>query len=111
MKRSLLYAVLIAGGLVGCEVMNSGAPPINSEMMKAAAANGNSPEVIASGRSLLATRCTSCHSLEPVAAYTPTQWRANVVRMSNRAGLRDDEAQKIIAYLVAARESQNDTTQ
>lgn len=104
--QTYLYFSLLASGLAGCEALKSGAPAINSQMTKAAMANGDSIETLAAGRSLLATRCTSCHSLEPIAKYTPVQWKANVLRMANRAGLREQETQKIIAYLLAARESQ-----
>lgn len=103
--RTFLLFSLLASGLAGCEAMKSGAPALNPEMTKAAMANGDSIETLAAGRSLLATRCTSCHSLEPIAKYTPAQWKANVLRMEDRAGLREQETQKIIAYLVAARES------
>lgn len=60
---------------------------------------------LAEGRNLLAIRCTSCHSLMPLSAYTPAQWTANVHKMAARARLTPDEATKVTAYLVAARES------
>lgn len=102
---NILFFSFLVAGLAGCEAMKSGAPAINAEMTKAAAANGDSLETLATGRRLLATRCASCHSLEPIAKFTPAQWEANVLRMANRAGLSEPEAQKITAYLVAACES------
>jgi hypothetical protein len=101
----ILFSALFVAGLAGCEAMKSGAPAINAEMTKAAAANGDSIETLATGRTLLATRCASCHSLEPIAKFTPAQWEASVLRMANRSGLSEPEVQKITAYLVAARES------
>ena len=103
--QPFLFSSLLVAALSGCEAMTSGAPAINPQMTKAAAANGDSIETIAAGRSLLATRCASCHSLEPIAKYTPAQWKANVLRMADRAGLREQETRKITAYLVAVRES------
>jgi mono/diheme cytochrome c family protein len=103
-QHALLFSLLLVS-LAGCEAMQSGAPSINPQMTRAAASNGDSVETIATGRRLLATRCTSCHSLEPIGKFTPAQWEANVHRMANRAGLSEQEAQKITAYLVAARES------
>jgi mono/diheme cytochrome c family protein len=103
--RTCLFSSLLVAGLVGCEAMESGAPVINPQMTKAAAANGESIETIAAGRRLLATRCTNCHSLEPIAKYTSEQWKVNVLSMADRAGLREQETQRITAYLVAARES------
>lgn len=103
--RTVLFFVLLVASLDGCEAMKSGAPAINPQMTKAAAANGDTIETLVAGRSLLAARCTSCHSLEPIVKYTPAQWRANVLLMADRSGLREQETQKITAYLVAARES------
>jgi mono/diheme cytochrome c family protein len=101
----VLHVAILLAGFAGCEAMQSRAPAIGAEMAKAAAANGDSTETLAAGRRLLATRCVSCHSLEPIAKFTPAQWEANVLRMANRSGLSEAEAQKITAYLVAARES------
>jgi nitrate/TMAO reductase-like tetraheme cytochrome c subunit len=103
--RTFLFSSLVASALSGCEAMKSGAPAIDAEMTKAALSNGDSIETLAAGRRLLATRCTSCHSLEPVERYPAAQWEANVLRMADRAGLREQDTQKVIAYLVAARES------
>ena len=100
-----LFSALLVAGLAGCEAMKSGAPGISPEMTKAAAANGDSIEVLADGRRLLATRCTNCHSLAPIANFAPAQWEANVLRMANSSGLSGPEMQAISAYLVAARES------
>lgn len=103
--RVLLFVSLPAIVLTGCEAMKSSAPAINPAMTQVAVANGDSPEMLAEGRRLLAMRCTSCHALEPVPKYTSGEWRANVRRMANRAGLDPTEERQIVAYLVAARES------
>ncbi|MFA7343081.1 MAG: hypothetical protein WC003_02140 [Terrimicrobiaceae bacterium] len=103
--RKIVFAWLLAVGLAGCESMKSGAPAVNPEMAQVAAANGEPVETLAIGRRLLATRCTSCHSLEPISKYTSAQWRANVLRMAGRARLNDAETRQVTAYIVAARES------
>lgn len=100
-----LSVVLLSTCFVGCEAMKSGAPAVNPEMVRAAAANGDSVETLSAGRRLLAMRCTGCHGLEPVAAYTSVEWRANVRSMAGRAKLSGEEEREITAYLVAARES------
>ena len=92
-------------GFAGCEALTSGAPAPNPEMGRAAAANGDSMETLFSGRRLLALRCTNCHGLEPIAKYTAEEWQTKVHRMAGRAGLDEEEARQVAAYLVAARES------
>ena len=101
----LLFVPLLVIGLAGCEALKSGAPPINPEMTRAAAANGDSMETLSNGRRLLAQRCTNCHGLEPIVKYTPEEWRTNVHRMADRAGLSEGDVHQVTSYLVAARES------
>lgn len=102
-----LFAVmsLVVAGFAGCEAMQSGAPAITPAMMRAAAVHGDSPETLATGRRLLAMRCTTCHALEPVANYTSAEWRANVRDMADRAKLTEAQIRQVTAYLIAARES------
>lgn len=97
--------VALVAMVAGCEALQSGAPPISSEMTQAAAVRGNTEIEIAQGRRLLASRCISCHSLEPVVYYTPEEWRVNVRQMADRSGLNEEEERLIVAYLVAAREA------
>lgn len=105
--RKLLLALipLVVAGLAGCEALQSGAPPINPEMVRVAAARGDSMETLAVGRRLLAMRCTGCHALEPISNYTSAEWQANVRDMADRAGLNEQQVRQITSYLVAARES------
>lgn len=98
-------AFLLTMGLMGCEAMKSGIPAINPAMTRAAAANGDSIDTLVDGRRLFASRCISCHTPEPIEKYTSAEWRSNVLRMANRAGLDEAEISRISAYLAAARAS------
>lgn len=67
------------------------------------------PEALAGeGRDLFIARCTSCHSLDYVemhAAFgTRALWEMEVAKMRNafKAPMTDDEARKIVEYLLAA---------
>jgi uncharacterized membrane protein len=102
MSRNRL-ALLSALTLSGCGTLETTAPPVTETLSRSA---GVSSEELKSGRQLLALRCTSCHSLEPVAKYTPDEWRENVRTMAARAGLSAAEERAITAYLVAARKAQ-----
>lgn len=91
--------------LVGCEMMQSGAPPVNAAMVRTAAADGGTSVSLERGRQLLAQRCTGCHGLEPVTSYSPSEWRGHVREMADRAGLDPQEAKLVADYLAAARMS------
>lgn len=102
MSRSRLL-LLFTLALSGCGTLETTAPPVTDALSRGA---GVSSAELKSGRQLLAVRCTSCHSLEPIAKYTPDEWRANVRDMAARAGLSADEERAVTAYLVAARKAQ-----
>ena len=91
--------------LAGCASFQAGAPAITPEMTKVAMSAGDSFEKLEKGRRLLATRCTTCHALEPVAKYTIQEWREIVCDMADRSGLKEEEQQEIQAYLNAARQA------
>jgi len=107
MRTAFRFALIaiFASALASCETTQSTAPQVDPAMTRVAQADGIPPEALAEGRRLLAARCTSCHSLEPIAKNSTDEWRANVREMSQRAGLSEREEQEITAYLVAARKS------
>ncbi len=74
-------------------------------MVRLAEKRGASAADLEAGRGLLAVRCTGCHSLLPISAYTPAEWTSNVAEMAPRARLTPAETAKVTAYLVAAREA------
>lgn len=105
MCRRLFVVPLFFIGLAGCEALKSGAPSLTPKMVRVAVANGDSIETLETGRRLLSTRCTACHSLEPLAKYTSAEWQTNVHHMANRAKLDGEQERQITAYLTSARES------
>jgi mono/diheme cytochrome c family protein len=64
-----------------------------------ASAAAGSPH--AAGKRIYLTRCTSCHSPEPVGDYTRSEWRSMVDHMRKRAKLQPDEEKALLAYLMA----------
>ncbi|HEY8903318.1 MAG TPA: hypothetical protein VIM48_06405 [Chthoniobacterales bacterium] len=106
MKNAVCAVVgLVLLGLAGCAALKATAPPVSPQMVQIAEKHRMNEADLTAGRDLLATRCTSCHSLMPLAAYTPAQWSANVQKMAPRAKLTPAEATRVTAYLVAAREA------
>jgi len=107
MRQNLFHALaaISALALASCETLQPGAPPVTPAMTRMAEADGWSAQILAGGRRLLAMRCTSCHSLEPIAKYSAVEWRTNVSKMADRAGLNETEIREITCYLVAARQT------
>jgi hypothetical protein len=102
-----VYLTLAGLGVLvgGCASFREGAPEITPAMTSLGQASGDSFEKLVTGRRLLATRCTTCHALEPVSKYTVQEWGGIVEDMADRSGLKNEEQQEIQAYLAAARKT------
>jgi cytochrome c553 len=52
-----------------------------------------------SGSDLWENYCGRCHNAPPTSMYTAEQWEVLGTHMKMRAQIRDDEVQKIVAFL------------
>lgn len=52
------------------------------------------------GRSVLLSRCSSCHALPLPSDETPERWPAVVKEMAKPAGLSEEQAESLVRYLV-----------
>ncbi|NBR47448.1 hypothetical protein EBU02_01100 [bacterium] len=102
-----VYLTLAGLGFLvgGCASFREGAPEISPAMTKLGQASGDSFEKLVTGRRLLATRCTTCHALEPVSKYTVEEWGGIVEDMADRSGLKEEEENAIQAYLTTVRKT------
>jgi hypothetical protein len=90
----------LAALLGGC--VSTVAPPITAALQSH---SGASPQTLKSGRELFVYRCTSCHTIDPVASHPISYWRDSVRQMAARSKLTAAEEAAIVAYLGAARET------
>lgn len=51
------------------------------------------------GKSVYATKCSSCHAAKNVSSYTFNQWEAILKRMVPNAKLSADEESQVVAYI------------
>lgn len=89
--------------MAGCATLQDTAPTVSPEMAAHASKLGVTADTLEVGRRLMAMRCTTCHSLEPIANYTASKWADIVDDMADRSGLDAEQAQQVTAYLQAAR--------
>jgi hypothetical protein len=102
-----LVVLLIALGLVNCEITGFAPPPVTAEM---AMWQKNAPVDLATletGRMLFVSRCIECHTLPPVSRYDAVAWPWLVDDMAKRASLKSDERKALLSYLLAARAQVN----
>lgn len=56
---------------------------------------------IAQGRDIYITRCTKCHSAEPVRRYSARRWECIMPEMSEKTKLNAAEEAAVRAYIAA----------
>jgi hypothetical protein len=98
-RRGWKLAPLLAaaGLLAGCMSTESIAPPVSL------LAAGNGAAELSRGRAIyLGSKCTSCHTAEPVAKYPAAEWPGIVREMSPKAKLGAEDESAVLAYVLAA---------
>lgn len=88
--------------LVSCQSTFDNAPPPVTERFRQST-TVISLDQLRQGRRLFATHCIECHVLPPIAKYRAERWPGIVDWMAPRAGLKPDEREAVIAYILAAR--------
>jgi hypothetical protein len=68
---------------------------------------GSTVATLAHGRDLYVAKCSGCHSLYAPTAVPPSRWPSTVDDMVQNAGLRPDERDLIVHYLLTASRGRN----
>ena len=102
MKRLFLLGLIF----VGCETANY-VPPVTPKMIATSHGKRDGDlSKLGRGRTLFAHRCIECHTLPPIWKYSKEDWPKIVDDMSHRASLKPEDREAVIAYILAARESE-----
>ncbi len=103
MRPGALAVLVAALALVtGCQTIEEIAP--QAAWLGGVAGGGASPAVLESGRHLYLTRCTKCHTAEPVRDYSAQEWRELMPEMAQDAKMTAEEEAAVLAYVLAARQ-------
>jgi hypothetical protein len=99
-KNYLAYLVLgLAAFVAGCASM---VPPPTIAHYEYAATRWEGRKVdLAGGRALYIEKCGACHSVFPPTKFTEEKWTSDISEMKVKAKLTDEEASKILDYLIA----------
>ena len=92
----------IAAIFLGCQSLNNYPPPVTPNMAKAGKTSGVTLAKLDQGRKLFASRCIECHVLPAVSQYPAEKWPRIVNWMGDRASLKPDQREAVIAYVLAA---------
>ncbi len=103
--KVLALALLAAIALAGCESTSSPkAPPVTAAMAKSGGRQQVEMAMLSSGRSAFVSRCAGCHALPDVNEHTRAEWPDLVAEMAKRSGLKPEQREAVLAYLLAAHE-------
>ena len=94
-RTSLILAVAF---LSSCVSLEKAAPPVETFARGAVGARRTQLE---QGRVIYITKCTKCHSAEPVARYSPQRWSKIIPDMAGEAKLGSQETEAVRAYIFA----------
>jgi mono/diheme cytochrome c family protein len=100
MKKAVFGAAGVCF-LVGCS--SSTPPEVTPEMVRAGTSGSRTFVQLQHGRTLFASRCIECHTLPAIAMHTQSEWPRLVNLMADRANLKPDERDTVLAYILAAR--------
>jgi len=89
--------------LLGSCAISTIAPAVTPAMV--AGSRGHSAGELKRGRDLFGTRCTACHTADPVAKHSVSEWNGIVDDMAGRSKLSADERSALMAYIEAAHAS------
>ena len=99
----LAACVVVAGSVLrGCMSVERMAPPVGPQLTEAAGRDGASVEVLQRGRQVYLTRCSTCHTIEPIDRYTAARWDEILPRMNEDAKLDAAEAVDLRTYILTA---------
>ena len=95
-KSRLMVAMTLGAGLVlsGCQSLEQIAPPV---AVVTARPSGH----LALGRDLYLTKCTKCHSPEPILRYSASEWETIAAEMAVETKLTDNETAAVRDYVMA----------
>ena len=106
MKKAFVLLSILAAGIAACHNKSVPVIPARTEFPPSPRSTvkplaENSPEAIAAGKLVFDTRCTRCHDLKAVDAYSSERWTTILQTMIPRARLNEEQAKQVRSYVMA----------
>src|SRR6187551_2392221 len=102
-RRWIVLALVTAGAVAAGEASSRAASPIKAEKVPKSPSQQVDPATLTSGRALFLNRCARCHAIPTVGKQSAEKWPKIVARMSKRSGLKAEQSQAVLAYILAQR--------
>ena len=82
----------------GCATTDQLAPPVDEHTIALGGDDGLDRETLVRGRKVYLTKCTHCHSPEPIDLYPLSEWPSILDRMEEQTHLSAREQADLRAY-------------
>ncbi len=87
----------------GCATTDQLAPPVDERTVALGGDDGLDRETLVRGREVYLTKCTHCHSPEPIDLYPLAEWPSILDRMAVQTNLSVREQADLRAYVTTTR--------
>ncbi len=87
----------------GCATTDQLAPPVDERTIVLGGDDGLDRETLVRGREIYLTKCTHCHSPEPIDLYPLAEWPSILDRMAVQTNLSVREQADLRAYVTTTR--------
>lgn len=87
--------------LSACMTTQQMAPPIEQTFIVHAGKDANIDQ-LRRGRQLYVTKCTKCHTVEPVNRYSMRHWHRTMIDMVEETKLSEPQEKDVVAYIKSA---------
>lgn len=88
--------------VMACASLQRMAPPVDQTVVRLGQQESYSPRSLSRGREIYLSKCSGCHSIEPIDRYTVARWREILPDMGEEANLGTDELADLEAYILTA---------
>jgi mono/diheme cytochrome c family protein len=105
-RRWIALAIVTVGAIAAGGASSSRASsPTKAAKVPKGPSQQVDPAALTSGRSLFLNRCARCHALPVVSKQSAEKWPKIVAKMSKRSGLKTEQGEAVLAYILAQRAS------
>lgn len=97
-----LSAIILISTIAACMSLERMAPPVDGAVAELGKEGSYSAQSLRRGREIYLTKCSKCHSIEPIERYPVEEWRRILPEMAEETSLGVDELADLRGYILTA---------
>jgi mono/diheme cytochrome c family protein len=97
-----LPAIILISSIAACMSLERMAPRVDGAVAELGKEGSYSAQSLRRGRQIYLTKCSKCHSIEPIDRYPVEEWRRILPEMAEETSLGVDELADLHGYILTA---------